>query len=229
MKRRAGRDEPPAGFSRYWAAYGGWKALLSSKYLWTAWLCTILTAPIWVRDGWWEGPLAVLPNLLGFTLGGYALLVSFGDEQFKAFLIDVDDVDGTTAFMSVSATFLHFILVQASALLVAVLAKSFFILPLEWLMTLGIGMGEPRTHTLNVALQLVIHCWWFFGFFLFLYSVLLIVAVGMAVFEVSGWFNDHRVKEAAREEAKASDERAAETGSSVPGAKAQTRDDAALT
>lgn len=193
MSREAQPNGPPGGFSRYWSAYGGWKALRSSKYLWTAVVCSAFTAPIWLKEPWWDTPLAVLPNLLGFTLGGYALLVSFGDEKFKAFLIEAEVKEKTSAFMTVSAAFIHFILVQASALLVAILARAFFTIPNEWIAALG--NESPRPHAQELALQFAVGAWWWFGFLLFLYSITSIVAVGMAVFEVTGWFNDHQLQE----------------------------------
>src|SRR6185295_12041303 len=63
-------------FARYWQAYGGWRALFRSLYLHVAIIITCLLWGRWTMAGWWEMPLAVLPNIIGFSVGGYALLLS---------------------------------------------------------------------------------------------------------------------------------------------------------
>jgi hypothetical protein len=191
LRQGSENDSGLQGMARYWAIYGGWRALFSSAYLWSAVIGTALLTPLWLRGGWWDISLSTLPNLLGFTLGAYALLISFGDERFKAFLI-ATDTERTTAFMEVSATFFHFIFVQALALMAALLAKAFAQAPNEWVSLVVDGqaawLGALRTG------------WWLFGFLLFVYSITLIVAAGLAVFEVSTWFNDHQSGHATRTE-----------------------------
>src|SRR5947207_15899152 len=59
-----------------------------------------------------------------FTLAGYAMLIAFGDERFKALLTAPSAEHPASAFMAINATFMHFLVVQIVALLVAIVAKS---------------------------------------------------------------------------------------------------------
>ena len=90
--------------------YGGWREICVSPYLHVAVVLAILTPGIWTRQGWWDIPLGVLPNVIGFTLGGYAILIAFGDERFKALLTTPSDQHLVSAFLAINATFVHFLL-----------------------------------------------------------------------------------------------------------------------
>jgi hypothetical protein len=78
----------------------------------------------------------VLPSLLGFTLAAYALLLGFGDEGFLKFLAVTD---GTTSsqteekhisvLTSVSAIFLHFVVVEVLALLLSIIGSAVWPVP----------------------------------------------------------------------------------------------------
>jgi hypothetical protein len=95
---------------QYFGAYGGWKNVLVSPYLHVAAMLAILTPGIWARPGWWDIPLGVLPNVIGFTLGGYAILIAFGDERFKTLLTTPSNQHPASAFLAINATFVHFLL-----------------------------------------------------------------------------------------------------------------------
>ena len=64
-------------FASYWSKYGGFKSLLLSPYFQTAILITLLTVGFWfgISTKWWERVISVIPNLLGFTLGGFAIFL----------------------------------------------------------------------------------------------------------------------------------------------------------
>ena len=100
-------------FQYYWNTYGGWRALLSSPYLHVALFLLLLTNHQWISRDWWDQSLAILPNLLGFSLGGFAIFLGLGDEQFRAVLAEKDEKESNSAYTLVSATFVHFILIQA--------------------------------------------------------------------------------------------------------------------
>lgn len=112
-------------FARYWSSYGGLADLISSPYLHTAMVLNILMYDVWLSPGWWNLPITVLPNLVGFTLGGYAILVAFGDDKFRALLASKEHNQNNSPFVVMSATFMHFILTQVLSLVTAIAGSNY--------------------------------------------------------------------------------------------------------
>lgn len=161
----------------YRTCYGGFRAVLKSPYFHFSIFLLAVTHGEWNiafdREkgiGWCSVVLGVMPNMVGFTLGGYAILLSFGDDKYRAL------ISGTTTepspYMQISATFLHFIIMQISALLFAVLANSI--------------CGATAQYRFGSLLCKIVSG---FGFWLFLYSICLAVASTFAVFTVSRSFD----------------------------------------
>jgi hypothetical protein len=168
-------------FSRYWKVYGGWRAVLSSPYLHAAILLLIPTARIWTSTQWWQLPISVLPGLVSFTLGGYAMFLAFGEEKFKSKMAGSDNTYGP--LLSISATFVHFILLQVFALAFAIIAEArpisallqtFPVLGCYWLF-----QSHLRWIFGTIA--------WAVGFGTFLYSLTSLMAATFAIFRVTTW------------------------------------------
>lgn len=105
----------------YWKIYGGWKSLISSPYLWIAALLTLVMTPHWLElddkltRPWSQLPLQILPNILGFSMGGMAIVLAFnGSSTFKALTQGGRD---NSYFIKMIAAFYHFILIQTIAIL----------------------------------------------------------------------------------------------------------------
>ncbi len=160
--------------ARYWNAYGGAKALFSSAYLHFSVLLLFLTSHYWLSQAWWEQPIAVIPNLLGFSLGGFAVFVGLSDEGFRSLLSSSSD-DRTSAFLSVSSTFVHFIIVQITSLLLAILAKS-----------LNFNYDWPKQ--IVPLVQTGTLCFAGFGYLAFLYAIASMLAATMSLFRVVSWY-----------------------------------------
>lgn len=173
-------------FSRYWRAYGGVAGLFRSPYLHLALLASILTFHTWMNELWWQDVISVLPNLIGFTLGGLAIFIGFGDEKFRTLLADPDEKSqAPSIYVGLCATFVHFILIQALALLFAVVAKA---LKFHW------AVLDPWWSIVEKGN-------WFFGwagYFLFLYALTSIIAVTMHVFRISTMYEQYRRMEMRR-------------------------------
>ncbi len=161
---------------RYWTVYGGLVALFKSPYLHLAVALCCVSAHFWITGQWWDQPLAVIPNLLGFSLGGLAMLLSFGSAEFQKFISGKEPGEiAPTAFMEVSATFVHFMLLQLAALLVATIFKSLdFYLP--WPAT-----ARPIINSLTIVFSGL-------GYLLFLYSLTAMIAAVFSVFRMTSWF-----------------------------------------
>ncbi len=151
----------------YWHSYGKLKSFILSPFLHIAFAISYFAWPLWnpVKDDaavWYSLSLSVLPNLLGFTLGGYAILLAFGDSRFRDKISEQDEDDEEpTLFMELNGTFVHFIILQAIAILLAVIGTA----------------GTIRTG---------FFAW--FGFTCFLYTVLTAISAAFAVLEISDLF-----------------------------------------
>ena len=172
----------PKIFQQYWTSYGGKRELLRSFYLRVALVLLLLTVPTWWSPvgnsggwaAWWDHSLTVLPNLLGFTLGGFAIFLGFGDEKFRQLLAESDQGEPIeqNAYVGLCATFVHFIMIQTLALLFAVVAKSWWFYA-EWM--------EP-VRTYLPLLNALGGC---FGYGLFLYALTSVIAATMHVFRIA--------------------------------------------
>ncbi len=167
----------------YWAAYGGLRALLKSFYLLMAAILLALTFKTWVTpiqvapgqwSAWWDQSISILPNLLGFTLGGFAIFIGFGDEKFRMLLAEPQPGDEVVQndYVQLCATFVHFIVVQVIALLAAILCKTWWFYA-DWIEPL-----RPALPWLNAVGGA-------FGYGLFLYALTSVLAATMHVFRIA--------------------------------------------
>ena len=176
-------------FKRYWNTYGGFSALRVSFYLHVAVALLVLTVNTWIAptclvgsscNAWWDQSLSILPNLLGFTLGGFAIFIGFGDEKFKNQLAAPEhDPSKPTIYLSLCATFVHFITVQVLALVVAIVAKSW------WFYASWMDPLRDVLPWLNAFAGAV-------GYGLFLYALTSVLAATMHVFRIATMYEAHQ-------------------------------------
>ncbi|MDE1222803.1 hypothetical protein MCT03_00205 [Vibrio aestuarianus] len=172
-------------FIKYWYSYGGWKAIFTSGYFYSSVLLASLLYPHWIKPGWWDSVLSIMPNLLGFTLGGFAMWVAIGDEHFKATIAGSDDPDEVSPFMEVNATFAHFIFLQIISILLALVNKAYdFTLPNDHILTTFWGVY------LNEATLI----FYFISYFFFIYALVSALASVMALFTVSLWYDEYQTE-----------------------------------
>lgn len=115
-------------FYIYYHLYGGYKAILKSKYSYLALLISLLCWPMWVANDeevrpWINAALSVIPSLMAFSLGGMAILLAFSNEK----LMDAIQQKGKphSLFMKAVATFFHFLLLQTICLIFVFVTLSF--------------------------------------------------------------------------------------------------------
>lgn len=171
----------------YWKIYGGWRALIFSPYFHAALALTLLLSHFWTREPWWDVSLSVLPNIIGFALGGYAIWLGFGDEKFRNLISENDDPSGYSPYLMVSASFAHFIIVQLVALCAALIAKAtyFPITDIRWLCGLLTSVGLP----VDFFYETVAPFFYCIGFLLFVYALMTAISATLAVFRVAYWFD----------------------------------------
>ncbi|WP_417224270.1 hypothetical protein [Achromobacter spanius] len=175
---------------RYVRAYGGIWAMVRSPYLHLSVLLTVLSFNVWTQPGWWERPIAVLPSLLGFSLGGFAVWLASGDDAFRAALAgrvakvengEVKQEDKHSPYLAVSATFTHFVVVQVLSLLYALTCMSLnFTLDDDALLLKYISRAQLERGT-EVGGGI--------GYWLFLYSLILALAAVLGLFRISSWYD----------------------------------------
>lgn len=161
-------------FQRYWKSYGGLSALVSSPYLHISLLLTILTYSYWSDNEWWAQSLAVLPTLMGFTIGGFTIFLGLGSANFHSIMVRTNEGEliDKSPYMIIIGSFVHFVLVQMLAIITAVLANAASYTPIPNFISADI----------NKALVVIIGVW---GYGLFIYSLLLTTSVCFAIYRMS--------------------------------------------
>jgi hypothetical protein len=158
-------------FGQYWSVYGGSKALLRSPYFHVSIVLLAITCRFWLVEKWWDQSLAVLPNLLGFSLAGFAMFLGVGDEKFRALLASKDEDENASPYLVLCSSFVHFILIQCLALLAAVIAKSLeFPTPFD-------NATASFINYISIPFRAA-------GYLLFLYAITSLLAATMSVFRI---------------------------------------------
>lgn len=165
---------------RYWSTYGGIKAVLKSWYFRIAIVIAIMLYPQWSSPKWWDDVLSIMPNLLGFSLGGYAMWIAIGDDSFRK-LISGEDPDGKPSpYMEVNSAFVHFIVLQMLSILLALVAKAYYF---QWDSDLVI-VKSIKPYLLGVTLVS-----YFLSYLIFIYALLSAIAATFALLRVSSWYD----------------------------------------
>ncbi|MEQ4674111.1 hypothetical protein ABN063_06060 [Providencia vermicola] len=176
--------ESNSALARYWRIYGGIGAIIKSSYFWSAFVMTLILYPSWSCQGWWNDILSLMPNLLGFSLGGFAMWIAIGDEAFKKIITGDEkkkngDIE-VSPYMSVNATFVHFILLQLLTILTALITKAYSQILVN---------SAFMYYYLGISYKHILLTFSFFAYFIFIYSVFSALAAVLAIFRVSSWYN----------------------------------------
>lgn len=151
-------------FKLYWRIFGGWTDIKNSAYICIAIILALLSYRLFSKD-WYDLSISIIPNVLGFTLGGYAVMLTFGGEKFiKIISLRLPKDEGKpTPYMCVNGAFVHFIVVQIITLLYSLVAKS---MELK-----GVIFG-------------------FLGEFLLYYTILTALAAVFAIMNLADWYEE---------------------------------------
>ena len=152
---------------RYWSYYGGFSAIIRSPYVWIAIFFTISLAPLWLsledeRRAWVDIPIFVLPSLLGFSIGAFALMVGLGTLQSLELIFEGE----SSYFIKLSANYIHFIIVQMSAFIFSIFVYNY-----------------GSIFILGALLSAI-------GFFLFIYAFMTLLAISFYIFSVARMINE---------------------------------------
>ncbi|TIM22161.1 MAG: hypothetical protein E5Y74_11050 [Mesorhizobium sp.] len=162
----------------YFSAYGGVPAVIGSPIFGIAVVITALNYSEWMTPNWVSKTEALIPSLLGFSLGTYAILFSLISNRLKGALQKVLVREGVSYLHAINATFFHFIIVQVVALAWAFLFEG------TWFRDV-MNLAAPR---FPFAQEIF---WWgwkigsFMGYLLLIYSFLLMIAAALAVYRLA--------------------------------------------
>jgi hypothetical protein len=158
-----------------WRSSGGFRELVRSFDFWLALAVCVLASPFWVTDKWPDQVISVLPNLLGFTLGGFAIFLGFGSDEFKGAIANADE--DVSPYMSVSAAFITFMAFQLAALMWALVARALYFETPK-----ALAPWAKEIAWASYAGGAV-------GYFLFAYSLALVLRAAVRIFRLSRWYN----------------------------------------
>ena len=132
----------------------------------------------WLSPDWTGIAYNLLPSLLGFSLGTYAILFSMITARLKGALRAVKNDEAISLLEQVNATFFHFIFVQVVALGWAFAFDGNLAADLAVL-------ARPELPWLWSAF--VVSKWLgsFIGFILIVYSVTLVVGAALAIYRLA--------------------------------------------
>lgn len=175
----------------YWKAYGGLKSVIKSIYFRASLIITAIIYPVWTNDGWWDDPISIIPNLLGFTLGGLAMFLAFSDKGFVSVLSfsaqQEEDKGGKkySIFIRGISTFVHFVIVQVLTLLYAFVFKSFYGTKYWTFPNCMTCTTSFTTFQIFINCLLLMLC--FVGYLGLIYSICLIAATAFNLLTISKW------------------------------------------
>jgi hypothetical protein len=151
-------------FKLYWESYGGFKEILRSPYFRISIIISVLLTAFGRIEQWYELPLTILPNILGFSIGAYAILLALGDNKFWKLLANKKKKNEKTPYMIINGTFVHFIFVQVLAIIYALSGKIL---------------------CLNNYIFAII------GIFFLVYAILCALASTLAVLKLADWYQTY--------------------------------------
>lgn len=164
--------------NKYRKAYGGVRGMLKSPFFGMAFLITSVSYSLWIEPRWVEKAESLIPSLLGFSLGTYAIVFSILSGRIKGALRQVAAPHGVSYLEAINAIFFHFIFIQVTCLIWTILYQG------TWLVDL-VGIVEFSAPSARAAFEYASLTGSFIGCFLLVYSVLLMIAAAMAVYRLA--------------------------------------------
>lgn len=163
---------------RYCRSYGGIRGVLTSPFFGLALLITGLSYSQWLTPEWIDKAEALVPSLLGFSLGTYAILFGIMSGRLKGALRHVKSTDGISYLERINAIFFHFIFIQVICLIWAFMYQG------RWLVDLASALSA-HYEWIVVAYGGLVHVGSFVGCFLLVYSMLLMIAAALAIYRLA--------------------------------------------
>jgi len=163
---------------RYFRGYGGWGAVFGSPIFLISLAVTGVSYSNWIEAKWVSKSFDMIPSLLGFSLGTYAILFSLMTGRLKRALKAVKNSQGVNYLEEINATFFHFIFVQILCLMWAFLFDGSVLYDTAQFM---VSYYSGSMTIFRVAMLTGS----FIGYLLLVYSFLLMLAAALAVYRIA--------------------------------------------
>lgn len=167
--------------------------MMRSRYFWVSVLVTLISWARWGKAGWWDDVISVTPSMLGFSIAVFTLFLGFGSESFRLSRMRGEHDDDTSppeaqesarsklneinsVYVRSAANFLHFILVQMLALVMALCMKAVSYAPIP------VCLETPFLQGVVDSLGLLLY---FSSYLFFIYGCFLSVASTMGMFRLA--------------------------------------------
>ncbi len=162
---------------KYLEYYGGWKEVFGSPFFNLAVVLSLANWQLW-ESKWVQLSQSLIPSMLGFALGTYAILFSIISVRLKKALKEVKNRSGVSYLHEMNATFFHFIFVQVLGVLLTFIQTG----TAPWtLSTMLFGKSDGLESAFSIG-RLFIGA---VGTTLLIYSLLLAVAAAMIVYRLA--------------------------------------------
>jgi hypothetical protein len=155
-----------------WRSTGGVKEKIKGFDFWLAVIVVILCYPTWSAPDWPAQVTSVLPNVLGFTLGGFAVFLGFGSDSFRTLLAQSNP--------SSNSAFMYFVVIQIVAIMYALIATAMY------------KVITPKFFLTQAQLfQILNFIGAGIGYFLFVYSLATSFRAALRIYRLSRWYSEY--------------------------------------
>jgi len=163
---------------RYFSDYGGYKAVVGSPLFLTSLLVGLISYRSLREENWPELAFSIIPNLLGFSLGTYALLFSLISPRIRLALRSLRNDRGTKYLDEMNATFLHFIIAQVICILWSFLYRQSLFFDISSAIS---GIFPSRVNLFPILSDFGSYI----GIVLIIYSLLLVIGSSLTVYRIA--------------------------------------------
>lgn len=173
-----------SSLSEVWKIYGGFRAFLGSPILHLSLVISLASFGRWKTGPWWESGIGVVPGILGFAIGTFAIFVAIGDEKFRS-LIAKGGVERVNSVRSIYVSFVFLIIVQAVCIAYCLLAESRPLLSFFAFFNFEISRGN---HLVLLFFNFLSLSFRFVGFTLVVYSLLSVIPMTLSVLRMGSLY-----------------------------------------
>ena len=134
---------------------------------------SVLLFPWWLTADWPDLLLSVLPNILGFTIGSFAIFLGVGSDTFRRAILGRSEQK--SPYLRLSGLFVFSIAIQLLGIILAIIAKGFYKINTPVLIA---GRAFDILQALASFLSVLIFCW----------GIIITLRVALRIFRVTRWY-----------------------------------------